>query len=180
MRPRVGRALLLLSVVGSACGNPGPYAEWKTFVAPGGEYRIRYLDPPWDLAEADDTRLHLRIPNNTESFAGIDSTVAPKYDLVCDVVGRAPLRNAQQARDAARRRGEEVVEPVRELVTRSGAEGFELITRQTSGERLYRRYAFVGRPGGGSVSLLFEAVPALDEGEVTEMIRSVDPDPEDG
>lgn len=171
---------VVLSVFLWACGNPGPYAEWKTLEAPGGEYRLRYLEPPWEVIESEGTRVRLRVKNNAESFGDMDSTIASKYALVVDVVPRGPLRSAESARDAARRRGEEIVEPVRGLTTRSGAEGFEVITRQTSGERLFHRYSFVGRPGGGSVSLSYEAVPSLDEREVHEMVRSVDPDPEDG
>ena len=173
-------ALAVACLALAACGNPGPYPSWKTYTAPGGEYRFRYLDPPWDLAESEGTRVRLRIPNNTETFAGLDSSVAPKYALSVDVVGQPPMRAAEGARAEARGRGEEVVEPVSAFTTRSGAEGFELVTRQTTGEMLFRRYSFVGRPGGGSVSLFFEAVPSLAEREVTEMVRSVDPDPEEG
>lgn len=181
LRSPCGPCVLLLACVAiTGCGNPGPYANWKRYESPGGEYRLRYLDPPWEVIESEGTRVRMRVKNNAESFGGIDSSVASKYDLVVDVVARDPMRGAEGARATARGLGEEILEPVRPLTTRSGAQGFEVITRQTTGEHLYHRYSFVGRPGGGSVSLSFQAVPTLDEAEVDEMVRSVDPDPGGG
>jgi hypothetical protein len=172
------RILGALAVLTCACGQPGPYAEWKTFRHPDVGYTIRYLDPPWEVAEGEGTEIVLRVPNNAAAFGDIDSSMSPKYVLRITTPSGAPASLAATEQTAAVRRGETIVEPASPFVTRSGDAGMQLVTQQTDGEHLSRRWVWVSGDSR-TVQLRVDSVPLATEREVTVMLESLDVDPEE-
>lgn len=168
-----GTAVALLA----ACGQPGRYAQWKTLADDAGRYTIRYLDPPWERVDGAGAGALLRVPNNAAAFAGIDSSLSPKYELEIAVASGAPASLAAAESTSARARGEEIVTPVREIVTHSGDAGFELATRETTGELRFKRWAWVSGEAGTIVRLALTSVPDSNELEVDALFASLDVDP---
>ena len=175
MRSATRLALLLLTVVmtAGACGQPGRYAKYESFVSDEGGYRIRYLDPPWDLVEGEGAEVLFRIASNAARFAGVDAAVLPKYELRITVVSGNAMSLAARDERRAGSRGEEVLVPLREVETRTGDRGWELVTQFDAAMPRYRRYVYVEHPRG-ALRLLFEGTPDLDEREVDEMVESVE------
>lgn len=171
-------ACFVVLVVLAGCGQPERYAEWRTYVAPDGEYRLRYLDPPWEVVDSDGATARLEVANNSERFAGRDSSLPAKYELTIGLEGGRAGMLARREVARARDRGEEIVLEPSPIETRSGDTGFEVVTRETSGQFLNRRFVWIDRPGGGTVHLAFVTVPDPQEAEVDAMIESVDVDPE--
>lgn len=172
---RLACASLLVGVAG--CGQPEPYAEWTTYVAPDGEYRVEYLDPPWELIDSDGSTVRLEVPNNSSRLGSRDASLAAKYELTITLSGgRADARVSREV-SRARARGEDILLDPSPVETRSGDEGFEIVTRETAPQFLFRRLVWIDRPGGGTVHLAFATVPHPQEAEVDAMIESVDVDP---
>jgi hypothetical protein len=174
-------SLLGLALTLASCGPDAsdPFSRLTVYDEPGGAYRVRYLKPPWELASSEGTSLTLRIISTTEAYTGIAETGVPdKYVLDVTVMGGGAAAHARADATAATRRGEEIIEPVREVTTRSGDTGFELVTRAEMPEVRSHRFVYLDRTGGGVVRLHFEANPQLNRPEVDEMVRAVDVDPE--
>lgn len=175
---RVALAVLALSLCVSGCGQPDRYAEWKTYVAPGGEYRLRYLDPPWEVSASDGSTGRLVVENNASRFGDLDSSLAPKFELTVTLVSGGSARLAAAAAASAPARGEEVLVAPTPFTTRSEDVGVELVTRELRGELRYRRLLWIDRPGGATVQLQVLSVPEIRDPEVDAMLASVDVDPE--
>ena len=157
----------------AACGQPERDELWRVYDAPGGDYRLRYLEPPWELVDSEVTRARFIVQNNASALGGRDSSLSAKYELTVDVEAGAPRARAMADERGASGRRETVVVGTRAVRTESGDEGFEVITRAETGELLYRRFIYLSHPRG-VVRLLFEAVPNLDGPEVKAMVAAVD------
>lgn len=176
----LGQVALSL-VAMSACGPPGDarFARLEVYDSPGGEYRVRFLAPPWQLIETDGSTARFEVESNASAVAGVPSgVVPPKYVLAVTVEpGRARAR-AEAALAQARARGHEVLVPVRAIDAEDGPErGFELVTRDDASPFRRFRTAFLGREGGGVVQLAFEGNPELDTPELDAMIAAVELSP---
>ena len=164
-------ALVLLS----ACAPSGddPLNRLTTHEPETGEYRLRYLEPPWELVSASGTTTFLRIQSNAMSVAGVEGGPG-KYELTVSVEPGVPLRRAADELRAARGRGEEILgDGVRNVTTDEGVVGAELLTRESMVYALgHRRTVFFPLDGSRVVRLGFEATPALDTAEVDAMIAA--------
>jgi len=171
-RPWFATAVLLAASI-SGCGQPGKHDVLSVFDAESGDFRIRYLDPPWMLVSSERDSAHFRIDNNAARFAGIDASTAPKYELRVTVVGGDPRPRAERDARRAGSRDETVLDGPREVRTHAGDAGWEVVTRQETEESLYRRFVYLEHPRG-AVRLLFESVPDVDEPEVDAMIGAAE------
>jgi hypothetical protein len=135
-----------------------------------GEYRLRYLDPPWQLVRSDGTSALVRIPSNSMIFA--DDAGLTKYELAVTVEPGTIASRITAERGAAQARGELVVEGPREVLGDGGrAVGQELLTHGNVGPIARNaRYVFFQVDAARVVRLAFEATPALDTPEVAAMI----------
>lgn len=181
-----GLACLALAALG--CGPDGdrPRAGWKAYEPPGGQYRVRYLSPPWEqVAPTTGTVLTLEIVSNAERFvpeAGL--VIPPKYQLTVDVLGppsaRERIGNLVGDEDGRTVDGEEIVAGPRPVRTASGDTGWELLTVFTvlDIEQLrHRRLVYFDRSGGGVISFDLVANPELDEPHVDQLVEGVAVDP---
>lgn len=173
-------APLLLSLLATGCGEPADerYAGLDVYDAPGGQYRVRYLSPPWRIEEAMGSTVTLEVESNAERFGVGMASAPPKYELVVSVIAGRSRGQMERAMSSAVDGGESIVVDAREVETNSGHTGWEFISVGEDFERNFRR-VFLDRVDGGVVRLRFEANPALEERQVDEMIRAVEPDPPD-
>lgn len=177
---RLAGLLLVLAVAGCAPSADDPLSRLTTYAPPSGEYRLRYLEPPWELVSQRGTTVELRIPSNAMALAGIEAGPA-KFELVASAEpGRPELRATDELRQA-RARGEEILGgAVREIETREGVRGSDLSTRhETAWGTRHRRIVYLPVDRDRVLRLAFEATPALDSREVDAMIAIVGIGPED-
>jgi len=176
MRP-APLVVLCLALLG--CGEPGDaaYAGWTELRADSGAYRMLFLDPPWDLLETSGNESLLEIPSVASKVAPSE---LPAYALEVTVASGAAEPSIARERRRAISRAEEVIADIAPFETESGDRGFQLFTRDTDDRLRHHRYVFVDRPGGGAVSLHFDANPSLMDREVDVMIASVEVDPPRG
>ena len=173
-------ALFVTTIVLAGCGEDGDarYAGWTVYDAPGGEYRVRFLDPPWFIVSAEGAVLELEIESNAEHFRP-GSSAPPKYEFRATIGAGSAESSIAAEQAAAIGRGEGILAGPRAVTTEAGDRGRELLTEQLSGDRTrYLRYVYLDRSRGGVVSLWFEGNPDLDEAEIDVMIASVEVDPE--
>jgi hypothetical protein len=176
----MGRMVVaLLAVAVYACGPPGdrPRAGWSVFDSPEGGYRIHYQAPPWRIVDARGRSVELAVPSTAERFvpdAGL--FVDPKYRLRVDLgPGEARSRIDEDAARASSR-GDTIVAGPRRVVTDVGDRGFELLTLDEETRRF--RVVHLDRPGGGVLTLRFDANPVLDDPQVDAMVTGVEVAPE--
>ncbi len=176
--PRVLRAprVLALSVVLASCAPPGddPETRLTTWEAPTGDYRIRYLSPPWYIVDEEPDGARFQIESTIMSTGRIDGGQG-KYELRTSRVPRAMTdemdREVRASRGVA---GRTIEDGPRSITTREEVEGLELLTFDAPDpyER-YRRVVLFPLGPGQTLRLDFDATPDLDTAEVTEMIRHV-------
>ena len=166
-------ALLTLALTACAPSGDDP-ASRLTFHAPEtGEYRLGYLEPPWELVSASGTSALLRIPSNLMLATGLDAGEG-KYDLSVTVEpGAAEARIEQELRMAAAR-GEEVSAGPRVVSLAGGVVGREILTQRS--DPIPRSFRIVVAPvsGGRVLRLAFGATPSLDTAEIDAMIAQVE------
>lgn len=176
-------ALVLVLAVGigsltTGCGQPTHEEVLAVYDAPAGDYRVRYLEPPWHFADATGTTSRFRIEANAVVHGGlVDAGIAPKYQLTVSVEGRAPGEAVRREQRAAESRGADVVTPAREIETALGEVGWELATRENDVDMRYGRVVFLAH-SAGSVRLGFESSVDLETPEIDVMIDDVDVEPE--
>ncbi|MFW6050584.1 MAG: hypothetical protein ACODAU_05390 [Myxococcota bacterium] len=169
--------------VAGGCGPAGdePRAGWEVYAPPNGEYRVHYLSPPWRQdTPTSGTTLTLKVESNAERFVPDAALVVPpKYLLTVRVeegAARARIDAERADREAA---GETILAGPRSVTTAGGDAGWELFGEYVlEGIPRYRRIVFLDRPGGGVVSLRFEANPELDEPQIDQMVEGVEVEPE--
>jgi hypothetical protein len=163
-----------------ACGNPSREDLLTPHESPGGEYRVFFLEPPWQVMENDGAFLRLEIEANATRFGDLDAgTVPPKYLCEVDVTGGSAARRIRDAERDARSAGDEIVRAATDVATRSGASGQDLvISRTTSDGTRFARVVYLDREDGGVVSVYFEANHDLRNAELDAMIGDVVVDPE--
>jgi len=174
----VNRALRVLAIalVMTACAPSGddPLSRLTTWEAPSGDYRVRYLSPPWEIIRESTDGAFFNVQSTLQMTGRIDGGVG-KYELRTSRVGRSVADEMErEQRDARRTAGREIVDGPREIVTDEGVEGRELITfdEPDPAER-YRRVVVFPLDGGRTLRLDFESTPDIDTPEVTAMIRQV-------
>ena len=174
----VRSALLAVALVVTACAPSGedPLTRLSTHAPPSGEYRVRYLEPPWELVSTSGTTAFLRIQSNAMAIAGIEGG-AGKYELTVTVERGDPVTRANDELRAARGRGEEILgDGVRTVETDEGVVGAEVLSRGidplTMSPR-HRRIAFLPVDAARVVRLDFDATPELDTAEVDAMIAAI-------
>ncbi len=148
--------------------------------APGGQYRILYQAPPWELIETDGTYLRLEVEANATRFGDLDAgVVPPKFLFEADVGDGDAATRIRRDERSARREGAEIARPATEVTTREGATGLDFVSsRLTADGTRFARVAYLDRDGGGVVRLYFEANDDLDQPQVDAMIADVLVDPE--
>jgi hypothetical protein len=167
------------SLLAFGCGQPTHEQLLAVYDAPGGEFRVRYLEPPWHLVDGEGTTATLRIDANAVVHGGLDDAgIEPKYELVVTVDRRAPMELARREQRAAESRGAELIAPVREIETALGETGWELAMRESDIDMRYGRVILLAHPSG-SVRLGFASSVDLLEPEIDVMIDDVDVEPED-
>ncbi len=178
---RVRRAILTLlisSLLGCAPSGEDPLSRLSVYEPPGGEYRLRYLEPPWELVDGDGTSAHVRIASSSMIFGGIDGG-AGKFDLFATVESGTVEANVAAEVRAASARGEELVEGPREVEAEGGVVGREILTRGMADViQRHGRYAFFAIPDGRVLRLAFDATPPVDTPEVDAMIAALGVGPE--
>jgi hypothetical protein len=176
-RERLVLGTWLLAI--SACGNPTHEELLVSHIAPGGEYRVLYLDPPWKLTSTEGPYFRLEIAATSVRFGDVDaSLVPPKFLFEASIAGGTARVAAESAERAARARGDEVLRPVTDIATASGAAGFDVVTtRLTSDGSRFSRDVYLDR-SVGVVRIYIEANNDLRDPEVDVMIADVTVDPE--
>lgn len=184
--PQSGRVLRLplagllcaLWAAGCAPSADDPLSRLTTYAPPSGEYRLRYLEPPWEAVEQRGTTAVLRIPSNA-MLAGVEAG-APKFELVATVEPGQPAARAAEELRRARERGLEVLgDGIGAVETSEGASGAEVSTRElTRTGFLHRRTVYLPIDGARVLRLAFEATPSLETPEVDAMIAAVGIGPE--
>ena len=176
-RPRVRARMLAaawVAVLASSCEPTGHDAINRLTTWEAGDYRVRYLDPPWSLVEETREGAFFQIESNLMNFAGLDGGTG-KYDLRTSRV-RGPMANAMAAetRAASTTEGRSIVAGPRPITTLEGVAGQELLTFDVPDpfER-YRRVVLLPLPSGQLLRLEFEATPDLDTAEGGAMIQRV-------
>lgn len=178
MRTALALMLLLVLVLAMACGKSpsDPTSYSKVYESNG--YRIYYQSPPWKGPRDVSGGEAWFVSSNAEAFFGVDvdaSIVPPKYSLLVTQVAGTAMALAASQEAASIRAGEQVVQPARDITTRQGIRGRELLTFvEVSAVGRYRRYVFLSQPGGGVLRMAFESSADVGEREVTEMIRLVE------
>jgi hypothetical protein len=166
--------LVVVLAVTAACGNPDRYEDHRTFTSAGEDWRVRFLDPPWELVDAEGPPILFRIASNAARVGGFDAAVLPRYELRISVEPGTPEERARRDGRRAAARDEDVLVEPREVLTRSGDRGQEVITRSRSAvDRRYFRFVYLSHPEG-VLRLYFEGVPDLDEPEVDVMIEGAE------
>jgi hypothetical protein len=165
-------ALASLGACAPGCAPSGddPLSTLSVYAPESGEYRLRYLEPPWQLVRSDGTSALVRIPSNSMIFA--DDAGLTKYELAVSVEPGTIASHLAAERSAAQLRGEEIVEGPREVTGDAGrAVGQELLTRGSVGPITRNgRYVFFQVDAARVVRLAFEATPPVDTPEVDAMI----------
>lgn len=174
-----------MSVVALAAGAGGcapsgddPLSTLSVYEPDGGEYRLRYLSPPWQLVRAEGTTAFVRVLSNSMIYA--DDAGLTKYELAVTVEPGTVAARIAAERDAAQARGEVIFEGPRAVLGDAGrAEGQELLTRRSAGPLIRNaRYVFFPVDAARVVRLGFEATPSLDTAEVDAMIDAFGVGPE--
>lgn len=165
-------ALASLAACAAGCAPSGddPLSTLSVYEPESGEYRLRYLAPPWELVRGDGTSALVRIPSNSMIFA--DDAGFTKYELAVTVEPGTVASRITAERGAAQARGEVIVEGPREVTGDAGrALGQELLTRGSVGPFTRNaRYVFFQLDPARVVRLAFEATPSLDTPEVDAML----------
>lgn len=169
-------ALSALASLASACAPSAddPLSQLTTWEAPTGDYRVRYLAPPWRVVREDLVGAHLSIESTAMATGTIEGGPG-KFDLTTARMGRAIEDEMDREVRASRAmRGRTILDGPRTITTREGVDGLELLTfDEPDPFERYRRVVLFPLGGGQSLRLDFEASPDLDSREVTEMIRYV-------
>jgi hypothetical protein len=155
----------------------GAYSELETYDAPGGEYRVRYLSPPWLLTDNEGSTAEWIVESNGAALVAPSTIVTPKYELLVTVHSGRAASLIESDFATAQADGETVLVAIRSVTTDFNDSGVEFITELPADESRYRRYVYLDRETSGSVRMLFEAYPLLDEAEVDRMIGAVELDP---
>ena len=170
----MSRALvpLLMTAMSAATGcapsGNDPRSQLSTYEPPTGEYRLRYLEPPWEIVEQDGSSVRARVPSllsSRDAGAGV-------FELSVSVEsGRAEAR-ARADVAAARSRGDAIVVDVRAVETLDGASGWELVTVSGADPlEAHQRWAYFPQ-GSRVVRLHFVADQPLDTPELDAMVRA--------
>ena len=165
-------ALLLAAPALAGCGDAGDarYAGLSVHDAPAGEYRARYLDPPWYVLREEGTTLVLKI--DPTALPG-DAGVPAKYLLTVTVESGSARARADADAASAPSRSEMLVTGVSPIETDSGDDGFDVLTTRLGDGRRFR-YVSLALDASRVVRLVFEANPPLDEPGIDSMVRSFD------
>ena len=171
-------ASLVACAAGCAPSGEDPLSTLSVYEPETGEYRLRYLAPPWELVRGEGTRALVRIPSNSMIFA--DDAGITKYELAVSVEPGTIAARMAAERSAVQARGEEVVDGPRPITGDAGrAEGQELLTRGSVGPITRNgRYVFFQVDAARVVRLAFEATPSVDTPEVDAMIDAFGVGPE--
>lgn len=169
-------ALVCAALLLTACAPSGedPRNRLTTVAPDGSEYRLRYLEPPWELVSVSGTTISLRIQSNSMAIAGIEGGPA-KYEVTATVEPGDPSTRANDELRVARGRGEEILgDGVRTVLTVDGVRGAEVLSRSAVAlvDR-HRRTVFLPIDAARVLRLGFEATPELDTPEVDAMIAAV-------
>src|SRR5687767_10132436 len=138
-------AVVAIGIAGCGPDANDPLSRLTVYDEPSGIYRLRYLEPPWVLEQAEGTSAILRVLSNTERYLGedlldSDVIVPQKYWLEVTVEAGNTLGRATADQGAIAGRMETLVEPVREVETSSGDMGHEVLTHATMPFSRNRRY----------------------------------------
>lgn len=166
--------VLASSALGCAPSGDDPNSRLTVYEPPSGEYRLRYLEPPWELVDAEGTDVFLRISSNSMIFGGFDGGPG-KYELHASVVtGTIDSSIAAEMR-AAVARGETIMGAPRDIEDGGVVVGRELFSAgMVDIFYLNHRYVFFALSGGRVLRLAFDATPSLDTPEVDAMIAAVE------
>jgi len=165
-------------VVGCGGVSGEPDSGWTFFDEPSGEYRVFYLEPPWEFVAHEDGVTRLRVAPNGRVMDG-GPRADDKYGLEIRQAGRDAQDMANRAIGEAEAQGREILEEPRELQTRQGHIGWEIVTRANVAPVRYQRRVWIERIGGGSWSLDFAATPDPRGLEMDHMIELFMLEPED-
>lgn len=172
--PRVLALAWLL--IGSSCAPSGddPVHRLTTWEAPTGDYRVRYLSPPWEIIREAPDGARFQIESTIMSTGRIDGGQG-KYELATSRVARSVNEEMErEVRESMRASGRTIVDGPRSITTREDVEGLELLTYdEPDPYERYRRVVILPLSARQSLRLDFDGTPDLDTREVTEMIRHV-------
>ncbi len=171
----IGRAVVgmwTLLALGCAPSADDPFSRLSVYEPPTGEYRVRYLEPPWELLRSDGTTVALHIRSNAMIFGGVE-TGAAKFELTVTVESGTVESRIAAEQTALAGRGETLLEGPRAIRTSEGTDGQELLSRIESARTGERYFRYVYFPVDVRVvRLAFEATPSLDTAEVDAMITA--------
>lgn len=168
--------VLALAWLLASCAPSGddPTSRLTTWEAPSGDYRIRYLAPPWRILEEDPDGARFQIESTIMAAGRIDGGIG-KYELTTSRVPRSITEEMdREVRASMRTAGRTINDGPRSITTHDGVEGLELLTYdEPDPYERYRRVVLFPLSGRQTLRLDFDATPDLDTREVTEMIEYV-------
>jgi hypothetical protein len=167
----IQRALLLAILIGCGPSGSDPYSQLTEHRAPGGEYVVRYLRPPWQPGPTSGSSASFFV--QSDGMARYDAGL-PKYLLLVTVEPGDAASRAMAEMSAALSRGETLEVAPRLITTREAVNGWELVTRRSTSS-FERNFRYVYLPSGSSVvRLYFDASAPIATREIEAMIQSVD------
>jgi hypothetical protein len=162
-------AFAFLALIGCAPSGEDPLSRLDTYSPLSGEYVVRYLSPPWELARSDGTTAHLRIRSNLMNTAGVEAGPG-KYELLVTVEPGTVTDRIAAEQGAAMARGERTLEAPHSITTARDLDGQEFSTTVDPPMERQHRYVFFPLDASRVVRLGFDATPNLDTAEVDSMI----------
>lgn len=169
----------MLSLMVAGCGPGGGEAAtgWTAYDEPGGEYRVYYLEPPWEWVSHEEGVTRLRVaPNGVTRDGG--PTALDKYDLQIRAVSRGPEAAAARTLSAATRQELTVLRGPEDFETYEGQVAWDIVYELQSDPLRYSRQVWVSRPGGGSWLLDLASTPDPRDPEVDHLLRLFSVSPE--
>ena len=174
---RVSLALAAWTLVGG-CAPSGEDPRTRTAVwePESASFRVRYLDPPWELVEASGEAAFLRVRSNAMVTGGLDGGPG-KFELRVSRQPGEPAALAAVEERRLRAAGATIVDGPRGVTTLEDVDGVEVLAARLSPTERSYRVVFLPLLAVGSpacVRLAFEATPDLDHPEVDAMIELVE------
>lgn len=163
--------LLVLAVL-AGCGDCGTtrYAGLATWNDAGGEARVRYLTPPWNLRANEMEHVRLEV----DTITGPDSGVPPKFVFDVTVEAGTAATALAQDRAIAASRGESVVMDGLSARTDSGDAGMRFVGQIPGMYSRYFEHAAFDAPGGRVVHVQIESNSDPRTAELDAMLADVD------
>ncbi|MGE0788705.1 MAG: hypothetical protein AB7S26_23740 [Sandaracinaceae bacterium] len=163
-------AILAALTISCAPSGDDPINHMEEWSPLSGEYTVRYLSPPWEFAGEMPNGVRFRVRSNAMIHGMTDAGPA-KYDLTVTLETGTPSARIAGDVAEANANARDIVVPPREVMTRDGIVGMEMISFTSSAvfDR-YRRVVYFPLGDARVLRYAFVATPDLGTPEVDAMV----------